>query len=146
MRKSSLKNLKSWRRRSKPLKKWKSVLFILFRIFQNWPPQDRLHPTCHRPQSHLRFSRAIHRHSLRAHRRQVGFLDLSKTTSAHPHRQRRKRVYRIDLQHSSPQGLLSLHRSLRRHLQQEDPQRSKGRIQLYRCDWQGGVEGKNDQH
>lgn len=145
-RKSRLKSQKSKRKRPKLLKKWKSVLFFLFRIFQDWPPEDWIHSSCHRPQSHLRFPLALHRYPLRAHRRQVGLLDLPKTTAADPHRQRRKRLHRINLQHPPPQGLLSLHRPQWRYLQQEDPQRSEGRIQLHWCDWQGGIEGEDDQY
>ena len=90
---------------SRPLKKWKQVLFYLFRILNNKTFEKWLCQTSYGSQSCLWISLEIHRHFMRTHRRKMGLLAFSKTTSTDPNESWLQLIHRASLQYPPPQGI-----------------------------------------
>ena len=103
-RKLPKRNRKSLNRH---LKRWKQVLFYLFRIFNYKTFEKWICQTSHGSQSCIRISLEIHRHFMRTHRWKMGFLALPKTTSTDPNEPWLQLIHRASLQYPPPQGIRS---------------------------------------
>ena len=79
-----------------------------------------LHPSPDPPRHH-RLLRALHRHPVRALRRQVALLALPAPSARHPRHEVRQRVRRGDPAHLPQSASLLRHRRQRQHAAEEDP-------------------------